>query len=59
MAVRQQLRIANTLENIVRAELNRRILQRLPAAGLGNVVEAIRARVTDPYSAASELLATI
>jgi LAO/AO transport system kinase len=59
MAVREQLRIANTLENIVRAELNRRILQRLPAAGLGGVVEAIRARRTDPYRAASELLAAL
>ncbi len=59
MAVREQLRIANTLENIVRAELNRRILERLPAAGLGDVVESIRARATDPYRAASELLAAI
>jgi LAO/AO transport system kinase len=59
MAVREQLRIANTLENIVRAELNRRILERLPAAGLGGLVEAIRARATDPYSAAGELLAAI
>lgn len=59
MAIREQLRIANTLENIVRAELNRRILERLPAAGLGAMVEAIRARTTDPYSAAGKLLETI
>jgi LAO/AO transport system kinase len=59
MGVREQLRIANTLENIVRAELNRRILERLPAGGLGSMVEAIRARSTDPYSAASDLLETL
>ena len=59
MGLREQLRIANTLENIVRAELNRRILERLPAGSLGEVVEAIRARTTDPYRAAGELLATL
>jgi len=57
MAIREQLRIANTLENIVRAELNRRILARLPEAGMHGMVEAIRARETDPYTAAGKLLA--
>jgi LAO/AO transport system kinase len=57
MAIREQLRIANTLENIVRAELNRRILARLPAAGMDRMVAAIRARETDPYAAAGKLLA--
>jgi LAO/AO transport system kinase len=57
MGVREQLRIANTLENIVRAELNRRILARLPAAGMQAMVDAIQARATDPYTAAGELLA--
>ena len=44
MGIREQLRIANTLENIVRAELNRRILARLPEAGMSGMVEAIRRR---------------
>ena len=56
IVVREQLRIANTLENIVRAELNRRIVASLPTNGLGDVVEAIRRRQTDPYAAAGELL---
>jgi LAO/AO transport system kinase len=57
MAIREQLRIANTLENIVRAELNRRILARLPEAGMDRIVDSIRARETDPYAAAGKLLA--
>ncbi len=56
MAVREQLRIANTLENIIRAELNRRILARMPAGSLDTMVDAIRRRTTDPYSAAADLL---
>jgi LAO/AO transport system kinase len=59
MGIREQLRIANTLENIVRAELNRRILARLPEAGMDGMVQAIRARETDPYAAAGKLLAAI
>ena len=59
MAVREQLRIANTLENIIRAELNRRILARMPAGSLDAMVDAIRRRTTDPYSAAADLLSFI
>lgn len=59
MAIREQLRIANTLENIIRAELNRRILASLPAAGLDGVVEAIRRREADPYTAAGKVLSRI
>ena len=56
MAVREQLRIAHSIENIVRAELNRRMLQRLPATGISAMVEAVRTRASDPYSAAATLL---
>ncbi len=56
MAVREQLRIANTLESIIRAELNRRILARMPAGSLDAMVDAIRRRETDPYGAAADLL---
>lgn len=57
IAVREQLRIANTLENIIRAELNRRILERMPSSGMNVLVEEIRRRDTDPYAAAQHLLA--
>jgi len=57
--LREQVRIAHALENIVRAELNRRILARIPAGALDDLVERIRLRETDPYSAATDLLAGI
>jgi LAO/AO transport system kinase len=56
MAIREQLRIANTLENIIRAELNRRILRSLPSSGMDELVDQIRNRNTDPYVAAQRLL---
>lgn len=59
IAVREQLRVAHTLENILRAELNRRILAAMPAEGLNGMVEAVRARALDPYSAAAQLLARL
>ena len=57
--LREQVRVAHTLENIVRAELNRRILARVPADALDELVERIRRREIDPYTAASDLLAGI
>lgn len=59
MALREQLRIANTLENIIRAELNRRIASSVPAGSLDALVEQIRRRENDPYSAAAGLLSDI
>lgn len=44
------------LENILRAELNRRILAALPKQGIQVPVEKVRARVLDPYAAAHKLL---
>ena len=55
-AVRERVRIARTLENILRAELNRRIRSRLPTNAISQVVDAVCAKETDPYSAAFELL---
>lgn len=55
-AIREQVRIAYALENIVRAELNRRILAALPATDINDWVQAIRNRVTDPYTAAQKIL---
>lgn len=56
-AQRERLRIAHTLENIIRSELNRRIVATMPAEGLAATVEAVRRRETDPYRAADALLA--
>jgi LAO/AO transport system kinase len=56
-AVRERLRAAHTLENIIRAELTRRIVAQMPANGLDDLVEAVRRRETDPYRAASHLIA--
>ncbi len=56
MTVRERMRMANLLENIMRAELNRRILARLPTARLDATVEQVRNREIDPYSAADDLL---
>lgn len=57
--VREQLRIAHTLENIMRAELNRRIKASLPLARLNGMVEIISQRASDPYTVADTLLAEI
>ncbi len=56
IVIREQLRIAHSIENIVRAELNRRMLQRIPATGISALVEAVRTRRSDPYAAAQSLL---
>jgi LAO/AO transport system kinase len=56
-AVRERLRAAHTLESILRAELTRRIVARMPTSGLDDLVEAIRRRETDPYRAATSLIA--
>jgi LAO/AO transport system kinase len=58
-AIREQVRIAYTLENIVRAEINRRILAALPQTEINDWVQAIRNRATDPYTAAQKILAPI
>ncbi len=55
-AQREQIRVAQTLENILRAELNRRILALLPQQGLDGLVEQVRRRELDPYAAAARLL---
>ena len=55
-AIREQVRIAYTLEAIVRAELNRRILAALPQTEINDWVQAIRNRETDPYTAAQQIL---
>jgi LAO/AO transport system kinase len=58
-AARERLRILHTLENIIRAELNRRIAASTPATGMDGIVEAIQRRTADPYTAARDLLANL
>ena len=53
---RERLRTTRTLENIIQAELNRRIRARLPASAISEMVDRVSARESDPYSAAFELL---
>ena len=55
--VRERLRAAHALESIIRAELTRRILARMPRTGLDDLVDAVRRRERDPYSAAQGLMA--
>jgi LAO/AO transport system kinase len=59
IAVRERLRLATVLENILRAELNRRILAQLPTAGIAEQVEAMRQRTIDPYTVAEGWLARL
>lgn len=54
--VREQLRAAHTLENILRAELARRILERLPKAGIDELVKSIYQRNVAPYHVAKEIM---
>jgi LAO/AO transport system kinase len=56
-AVRERLRAAHTLENILRAEVTQRILARLPHDGLDELLESLQRRQNDPYSAARRLIA--
>ena len=53
---REQVRIAHALENILHAELSRRILAAMPQTGINPWIEAIRRREIDPYTAARQLL---
>ncbi len=55
-AVREGVRVAQTLENILRAELSRRILAALPQAGMNAWIQPILRREIDPYTAAQQLL---
>jgi LAO/AO transport system kinase len=56
LVARERLRIAHTLETIMRAELNRRIAAAMPQDSLSTTIEAIRNREIDPYRAAEALL---
>jgi len=55
-AQRDHARVAHTLENILRAELNRRILALLPQQGIEELVDQVRRREVDPYAAAARLI---
>ncbi len=57
IALREEIRAANTVENILRAELNRRIQAHMPENGLDELVQRVYRREVDPYTAAQDLLA--
>ena len=54
--VRERLRVASALEDLLRAEVNWRVLAQLPREGLGELVERVQEREVDPYGAVMELL---
>jgi LAO/AO transport system kinase len=56
MAHRQQVRAAHRIEAILRAEIHRRILARLPADGIQAAVDEVTSLKLDPYTAAARLL---
>jgi len=59
MQQRERLRIAHTLENIVRAELNRRLQVTISPAELDQQVDAVLRRERDPFQAVKQLLAQL
>ncbi len=54
--IREAVRVAQTLEEILRAELSRRILAALPQAGMSAWIQPVLRREIDPYTAAHQLL---
>lgn len=54
-ATRERLRAATLLENLLRAEFERRIIDAMPRDEIDALVNRIQARETDPYSAAIKL----
>lgn len=57
LAARERLRMARSVEQIVQAELLRRLRAALPADSLAALVEEVTARRLDPYAAADRVLA--
>jgi LAO/AO transport system kinase len=56
IAQRNAHRTARMLENLIHAELNRRLRKRIAATRLAEWVEAVQRRETDPYRAATVIL---
>lgn len=56
LAARERLRMARSVEQIVQAELLRRLRATLPADSLTSLVEEVTARSLDPYAAAARVL---
>ena len=59
LATREQLRIGKSIENIVRAELNRRILVAMPHESSTEMIERIRQRQSTPYAEAASILSRL
>jgi LAO/AO transport system kinase len=56
LAARERLRMARSVEQIVQAELLRRLRAALPPHSLAELVEEVTARTLDPYAAAERVL---
>jgi LAO/AO transport system kinase len=56
LAGQEHLRIARSVEQIVQAELIRRLRAALPAENLAALVDAVAARTLDPHAAADQVL---
>ncbi|MFN8441021.1 MAG: methylmalonyl Co-A mutase-associated GTPase MeaB [Caldilineaceae bacterium] len=54
--LRERVRIAHTLENIIRSELQRRIRNLVSPNAIETMIETVRTKQSDPYTAALELL---
>lgn len=54
--LRERVRIAHTLENIIRSELQRRIRNLVSPSAIETMIETVRTKQSDPYTAALELL---
>lgn len=59
LAARERLRMARSVEQIVQAELLRRLRAALPADNLAGMLEEITARTLDPYAAAERVLSQL
>lgn len=59
LAARERLRMARAVEQIVQAELLRRLRAALPADSLSATLDEITARALDPYTAAQQILSRL
>ena len=59
LAARERLRMARAVEQIVQAELLRRLRAALPADSLSATLDKITARALDPYTAAQQILSRL
>lgn len=59
LVTRENLRIRRCIENIVHAELKRRIDEVMPAESSDEIIEKVRRRLSNPYAEATAILSQI